>query len=269
MQQKYNNYNSQQRQTYAQNFVKNPSLIRYIIDFIRLPEGSLILDLGAGQGIITRELIKRNYQVQAIELDSQLYQQLQEEFRAKAKVTQQDILKLKYPTEPFYIISNPPFNIFSELIKNLYLSSNSPESALIFGQKEAIERVIGQTESSIISIILNSLYKCEIVYNFESDDFSPKPNVEVKLLRLEKIPTTIWDHKHDYIKFISYAFSQQKSNLGKNLEDIFTYEQWKRLAKTHQFHIQAKPQELSISQWKGLYQYYLNSVDNQKKRLVG
>ncbi len=262
-------YNSQQRQTYAQNFVKNPSLIRYIIDFIRLPEGSLILDLGAGQGIITRELIQRNYKVESIELDRELYQQLQTEFGDKATVIQQDIRTIKYPPEPFYIIANPPFNIFSELIKNLYLSSNSPEAALIFGQKEAIERVIGQTEPSIISIILNSLYKCEIVYNFEPDDFSPKPNVEVKLLRLEKLATPIWKHNQDYINFISYAFSQQKSNLGKNLEDIFTYEQWKRLAKTHQFHIQAKPQELSISQWKGLYQYYLTSVDKHKKRLVG
>jgi 16S rRNA A1518/A1519 N6-dimethyltransferase RsmA/KsgA/DIM1 with predicted DNA glycosylase/AP lyase activity len=262
-------YNSQQRQTYAQNFVKNPSLIRYIIDFIKLPEGSLILDLGAGQGIITRELLKRDYRVEAIELDTGLYQQLQADFGDKAKIIQQDIRSIKYPIEPFYIISNPPFNIFSELVKGIYLAKNSPEAALIFGQKEAIERVIGQTEPSIISIILNSIYKCEIVYNFEADDFSPKPNVEVKLLRLEKIPTSIWKHKQDYIKFISYAFSQQKSNLGKNLEDIFTYEQWKRLAKTHQFHIQAKPQELSISQWKGLYQYYLNSVDKQKKRLVG
>ena len=262
-------YNSQQRQTYAQNFIKNPSLIRYIIDFIRLPEGSLILDLGAGQGIITRELLKRDYRVEAIELDTGLYQQLQAEFGEKAKIIQQDIRTIQYPIEPFYIISNPPFNIFSELVKGIYLAKNSPEAALIFGQKEAVERVIGQTEPSIISIILNSIYKCEIVYNFEADDFSPKPNVEVKLLRLEKLATPIWEHKQDYINFISYAFSQQKSNLGKNLEDIFTYEQWKRLAKTHQFHIQAKPQDLSISQWKGLYQYYLNSVDKQKKKLVG
>jgi 16S rRNA A1518/A1519 N6-dimethyltransferase RsmA/KsgA/DIM1 with predicted DNA glycosylase/AP lyase activity len=262
-------YNSQQRQTYAQNFVKNPSLIRYIIDFIRLPEGSLILDLGAGQGIITRELLERDYRVEAIELDIGFYQQLQADFGDKAKIIQQDIRTIQYPIEPFYIISNPPFNIFSEIIKGIYLAKNSPESALIFGQKEAIERVIGQTEPSIISIILNSIYKCEIVYNFEADDFSPKPNVEVKLLRLEKIATPIWYVKQDYIKFIAYAFGQQKSNLMKNLEPIFTYEQWKRLAKTHQFHIKARPQDLSITQWKGLYQYYLTSVEKQKKRLVG
>ncbi|MGA1047833.1 MAG: hypothetical protein ACO3UU_07470, partial [Minisyncoccia bacterium] len=65
-----------------------------------------------------------------------------------------------------------------------------------------------------------------------------------------------------------YAFSQQKSNLGKNLEDIFTYEQWKRLAKTHQFHIQARPQELSINQWKGLYRYFYETVDEKKKKLI-
>jgi 16S rRNA (adenine1518-N6/adenine1519-N6)-dimethyltransferase len=267
--QKDKNYNSQQRQTYAQNFVKNPSLIRYIIDFIKLPENSLILDLGAGQGIITRELLKRDYRVEAIELDSELYQQLQAEFGNKAKVTQQDIRHIQYPKGEFYMISNPPFNIFSELIKNIYLSPNNPESALIFGQKEAIERVIGKTEPSIISILLKSLYRCEVVYTFEPTDFSPAPNVTVDLLRLEKFSSSIWQHKDDYIQFITYAFSQQKSSLYKNLEKIFTYEQWKRLAKTHQFNPKATPPELSISQWKGIYQYYLSSVDTQKKRLVG
>lgn len=267
--QKDKNYNSQQRQTYAQNFVKNPSLIRYIIDFIRLPAGSLILDLGAGQGIITRELLKRNYRVEAIELDSELYNQLQTEFQDKAKVTQQDIRKIEYPKGEFYIISNPPFNIFSELIKTIYLAPNNPEAALIFGQKEAIERVIGKTETSIISIALNSLYRCEVVYTFENTDFSPAPSVTVELLRLEKFSSSIWQHKDDYIKFITYAFSQQKSSLYKNLEKIFTYEQWGRLAKTHQFNPKSLPPELSVSQWKGIYQYYLTSVDVQKKRLVG
>jgi 16S rRNA (adenine1518-N6/adenine1519-N6)-dimethyltransferase len=267
--QKDNHYNSQKRQTYAQNFVKNPSLIRYIIDFIKLPKGSLILDLGAGQGIITRELLKRDYRVEAIELDSELYQNLQKEFGDKAKVLQQDIRKIQYPEGEFYIISNPPFNIFSKLIKNIYLASNNPEASLIFGQKEAIERVIGKTEPSIISIILNSLYRCEVVYTFEPTDFSPAPSVTVELLRLEKFSSSIWDHKDYYIKFITYAFSQQKSSLYKNLEKIFTYEQWIRLAKTHQFNPKATPPELSISQWKGVYQYYLTSVDKQKKRLVG
>ena len=266
--QRDNNYNSKTRQTYAQNFVKNPSLIRYIIDFIRLTENSLILDLGAGEGIITRELLKRNYRVEAIELDTELYQQLQTEFGDNAKITQQDIRKIQYPEGEFYIISNPPFNIFSELIKNIYLSPNNPEAALIFGQKEAIERVIGNTEPSIISIILNSLYNCEVVYNFEKTDFSPAPSVSVQLLRLEQIPTPIWEVKQDYIKFITYAFGQQKSNLMKNLEPIFTYEQWKRLSKTHQFHIKSRPQDLSITQWKGLFRYFYETVDEKKKKLI-
>lgn len=266
--QKDNHYNSQKRKTYSQNFVKNPSLIRYIIDFIRLPEDSLILDLGAGQGIITRELLKRDYRVEAIELDSELYQNLQIEFGDKVKVLQQDIRKIQYPEGEFYIISNPPFNIFSELIKNIYLSQNNPESALIFGQKEAIERVIGKTEPSIISIILNSLYRCEVVYTFEPKDFSPAPRVTVELLRLEKFSSSIWEYKDDYIKFITYAFSQQKSSLYKNLEKIFTYEQWTRLAKTHQFHIKSRPQDLSITQWKGLFRYFYDTVDEKKKKLV-
>lgn len=262
-------YNSEKRKAYSQNFVKNPALIRYIIDFISLPPNSLILDLGAGEGIITKELITREYRLQAIELDPDLYSKLQDNFGDKATIINQDIRKIEYPSGSFAIISNPPFAIFSELIKGLYTANNSPESALIFGQKEAIERVIGNTEPSIISIILNSLYNCEVVYNFEKTDFSPAPSVSVQLLRLEQIPTPIWEVKQDYIKFITYAFGQQKSSLYKNLEKIFTYEQWKRLAKTHQFNPKVRPQELSISQWKGLFRYFYETVDEKKKRLVG
>lgn len=261
-------YNSEKRKAYSQNFVKNPALIRYIIDFISLPPNSLILDLGAGEGIITKELITREYRVQAIELDPDLYSKLQDNFGDKATIINQDIRKIEYPSESFAIISNPPFAIFSELIKGLYTANNSPESALIFGQKEAIERVIGSTEPSIISIILNSLYNCEVVYNFEKTDFSPAPSVSVQLLRLEQIPTPIWEVKQDYIKFITYAFGQQKSNLMKNLEPIFTYEQWKRLAKTHQFNPKVRPQDLSITQWKGLFRYFYETVDEKKKKLI-
>lgn len=261
-------YNAEQRKSYSQNFVKNPSLIRYIIDFISLTHNPLIFDLGAGEGIITKELIERGYRVQAIELDPDLYTKLHDNFGEKATIINQDIRTIAYPNEPFVIISNPPFAIFSELIKGLYSGENSPESALIFGQKEAIERVIGVTEPSIISIILNSLYNCEVVYTFEKTDFSPAPSVTVELLRLERIPTPIWDVKQDYIKFITYAFGQQKSNLMKNLELIFTYEQWKRLAKTHQFHLKARPQDLSINQWKGLFRYFYEHVDDKKKKLV-
>jgi len=259
-------YHSEKRKAYSQNFIKNPSLIRYILDRFIIPPQSLVLDIGAGEGIIAQELVKRGYTVQAYELDNELTLDLQQKFAGTTvEVIQQDIRRIQYPNTPFYIVSNPPFAIFSEFMKGLYEGKNSPEGALIFGQKEALERVIGITEMSIISIILQTLYHSEIIYTFQSTDFSPAPSVAVQLLRLQRINTPIWDTKQEYIAFVSYAFSQQKSSLMKNVDSIFTYEQWKRLAKTYQFDIKSQPRDLNINQWKGLYSYYRDHIDIKKR----
>ena len=253
------NYNKSNRKELSQNFIKNPSIIRYILGVIDIPKNSLVLDIGVGEGIISQELDKLGHRVIGIEKDPELVENFKQNF-PNIQILEQDFLKYNFPEEEFFIISNPPFSIFSQIIKKIIYKPNQNQGFLIFGQEEAIERIIGIGGESILSIILKSFYQVEIVHKFNKSDFSPKPNVEVLLLRGIKIPTKLLDNQLDYLNFVKFGFSQQKSSLGNNLKNIFTYNQWKRLSQTYKFDIKVDPSDLNISQWKGLYTFYKNNV---------
>lgn len=257
-------YNQDKRKSLSQNFVKNPALIRYILGLIGMPQKSLVLDIGVGEGIISQELLKLNYRVIGIEKDIELIKIVRNKLPS-LEVVDQDFLKYNFPLEDFWIVSNPPFSIFSQIIKKIIYEPNQNQGFLIFGQDEAIQRIMGEGGDSILSVILKSFYQVEIVHKFNKSDFSPQPNIEVSLLKGVKMPTKLLESQLDYIKFVQFGFSQQKSNLGNNLKNIFTYNQWKRLSQTYKFNIKADPADITVNQWKSLYNFYQNNVIEEKK----
>ncbi len=256
-------YDREHRKAYSQNFVKNPAIIRYILSLVDIPAEYTVVEVGPGRGIITQELVK-THPVLAVEKDPELAKELQETL-PEAEILTKDILKTSLPKTPYWVVSNPPFQIFSQLIKHILFAPNEPEGMLIFGQQEAVERIVGKTETSYTSVILNSFYLTDIPHTFARTDFTPVPGVEVVLLRATKIPTKLWQHKSDYERFVHQGFTAQKANLGKNLSKVFTFEQWKRLAKTFRFATTIQPADLSIDQWKGIFTYYRDHVDESKK----
>ena len=52
--------------------------------------------------------------------------------------------------------------------------------------------------------------------------------------------------------------------LKQNYKQIFTYKQWKRLTRTHDFDINATPGDLSFRQWLGLFEFYAANSSGEK-----
>jgi len=117
------NYNKSNRKELSQNFIKNPSIIRYILGVIDIPKNSLVLDIGVGEGIISQELDKLGHRVIGIEKDPELVENFKQNF-PNIQILEQDFLKYNFPEEEFFIISNPPFSIFSQIIKKIIYKPN-------------------------------------------------------------------------------------------------------------------------------------------------
>jgi len=60
-----------------------------------------------------------------------------------------------------------------------------------------------------------------------------------------------------YRDFVHYGFARWKSNLRLAFKNVFSYNQWKRLARDLQFPLNATPTELSFEQWLGLYRRFV------------
>ena len=65
-------YNVDFKKKFGQNFLKNISVVKRIVDVANIKEKSLVIEVGPGGAIMTRELAKRADNVLAYEIDEDL-----------------------------------------------------------------------------------------------------------------------------------------------------------------------------------------------------
>ncbi len=234
-----------------------------------ITEKDTVLEIGPGRGTLTKKLAEITSNVIAVEKDPVLADELRQDPDLQhVDIIHADFLTWPLPKKPFKVFSNPPFNITSQIVKKLLWANYPPDDIYLFTQKEAAERFLGEPIEYELSIASKPFFSYSIMHRFERDDFSPVPNVDVVLLHIHQLEAPLVQ-KADlkiYRQFIHYGFSQQKKNLLKDLEDIFTYEQWKRLSKSLHFPLQILLRDLKFPQWLGLYEAFQQLVTDTRKR---
>ena len=258
------------RIAYSQNFLKDKRLVSKLINESSLNKNDTVYEIGAGQGIITEELVKVCKKVIAFEIDTALYNKLQKRFSdtPPLKIYPDDFLSHPLPQSDYKIFSNIPFNITADIIKKLTQAPNPPKDSYLIVQKEAARKYTGKSQASVL---IKPWFELTVVHQFKRSDFSPKPKVESVFLRLRKkeTPLVATSNKQIYKDFITYAFNQWKPTLQESLQEIFTKPQFSKLAKGLGFPLAATPTQLSFERWLALFNFFLTNVDNKKQKLVG
>ncbi len=107
----------------SQHFLKSPRLALKLIGHSNLKKHDLVLDIGAGSGVITVALAKRVREVWAIEPDPTTAEKLRQNLHKyqikNVQVIEQDFRKITLPTEPYKVFANPPFHLSAEILYKL------------------------------------------------------------------------------------------------------------------------------------------------------
>jgi 16S rRNA A1518/A1519 N6-dimethyltransferase RsmA/KsgA/DIM1 with predicted DNA glycosylase/AP lyase activity len=84
----------------AQNFLRDPQLVKQSVESSSLTKDDLILEIGPGEGIITNELARNGRKIIAIEKDNLLAAQLKKrlEHKRNVEVLEGDFLQFSFPT---------------------------------------------------------------------------------------------------------------------------------------------------------------------------
>jgi 23S rRNA (adenine-N6)-dimethyltransferase len=103
--------------------------------------GDLVLDVGAGTGAITAELVRSGARVVAIELHPDRCAVLRERFAGDdVVVVRADAADLRLPRRPFRVVSNPPFAITGQLLGRLTAPGSRLLDARLVVQRSAADR---------------------------------------------------------------------------------------------------------------------------------
>jgi 23S rRNA (adenine-N6)-dimethyltransferase len=99
-----------------------PTWARRLVADAGVHPGDLVVDVGAGTGALTHELVAAGARVIAIELHPQRAAALRERFSdagAAVTVVRADAADLRLPRRPYRVVANPPFAVTTQLLRRL------------------------------------------------------------------------------------------------------------------------------------------------------
>lgn len=258
------------RRLLSQNFFKDPQLVKDLVGMAHFGPNDTVVEIGAGEGIITQELAKTCGKVIAVEIDTELVVELKRQFAARPNVEVHlaDIRQFSLPKTPYKAFSNTPFHIATDVVYKLLYYSTPPSEAYLILPKEAVEKFSGVPHETQFSVLAKPWFEFKILANLERSDFSPEPDVDTCLLKITKrqVPLVTPAEETLYKSFIKFAFGTWKKDLKIGLKRIFTYNQWQHLAHDNGFNIHTKPTDLTFNQWLGIFRFFAQCVDPAKYR---
>lgn len=261
------------KDSFSQNYITSSELVRYLIEQSNIKPKDDVVEIGPGQGIITKELAKSAKSVVAVEKDRTLSDKLASAISnaTNVQIIYQDFLKWHLPLTPYKMLSNIPFSITSEVISKILKAPVLPDSAFFIMQKEAALKFVGEPFAleSQSSVIAKAFFDTKIVCDIDRRYFDPKPQVDIVMIGFYKKnqPLVFKKEYWDYREFIVYGFSQWKGTVAESLKHIFTFKQLNILDKKLKIKTK-KPSELDFSDWLDLYDTYKKYVPDDKKRYV-
>jgi 23S rRNA (adenine-N6)-dimethyltransferase len=143
--------------------------------------GDLVLDVGAGRGVITSELLHAGAHVVAVELDDRRLAFLRERFAAeRVTVVRADAADLRWPRRPFKVVANPPFGATTALLRGLTAPTSRLERAsLVLPAWAASRWAAGRGAGGPRS---RATFACSFGPRVPVHAFSPPPPQEPRVL---------------------------------------------------------------------------------------
>lgn len=257
---------------YSQNRLRR-RLLRKLLARSSIAQGDLVYDIGAGDGVISKELARRHARVIAIEKDGRLFARLDQRLGTNPRVTARygDFLAEILPSQERYkVFANIPFILTADIVRKLLLSSNPPDDCYLVMQKEAAGKFAGTPRETLFSLLLKPWFEFSILHEFRKTDFFPAPTVDIVLLRIERKrrASVASEQAHLYMDFIVHSFTQGRPTMKSALKGVLTYTQFRRLSEDLGFRQEVSPAALSFEQWLGLFRYFSREVDRDRRSLV-
>lgn len=220
----------------GQHFLKDLNIAQKIADTLSLANYKKVVEIGAGMGVLTQFLLKKDTEVYVVEIDKESVAYLEAHYpELRGKIIADDFLKYDiagYLREPFAIIGNFPYNISTQIVfKLLELIDYVPEFSGMF-QKEVAERICereGSKTYGILSVLVQAFYEATYLFTVSEGVFNPPPKVKSGVLRLVRKPDYHLDCDEAlFFTIVKTAFNQRRKTLRNSLKPLLTNESLKK-----------------------------------------
>ena len=250
----------------GQNFLKNPEVLRRCVEAGELAPQDVVLEIGCGQGALTRELLKSEVSyLHAIEIDRRLAPwllPLEEEHPYRFHLCWCDVLSAKLDELsplPDKILANIPYNITTDLIWKavIELAPSGLRKMILLIQREAAERLVappGSKRRYPLGVTLELLGSVRNVMHVAPGSFVPPPKVWSSLIAIDLTGKASIVASLEWKKFLCSGFAQRRKKLINVLAAAgYSKTTIAKLFAEIDIAPTARAEELTAHQWFELY----------------
>lgn len=267
-------YDFQVRKRLGQHFLVNSGIVNNITRAAGLSPSDLVLEIGSGIGVLTRELVRQAGWVIAIELDTRLAELVKEVFipGAKFSVVNQNVLevepldiikqeKVKFPpsiSDPltYKLVANLPYYITQPIIRHFCEAKLKPCIMVIMVQKEVAQNIVAKTGNlSLLAISVQYYGKPEIVGYVPARNFYPPPKVDSAILKITMYPEPpVKATTEQFFKIVRAGFSARRKQVANSIAQGLDIPKSEVLVLMDKAGIspQKRPETLTLEEWAHL-----------------
>ncbi len=158
---------------------------RRLVADAQIGPGDLVLDIGAGHGVVTAELLAVGARVIAVERHSGRVDALRERFGDRVTVVAADAADLRLPRRPYKVVANPPFAVTSALLRRLLQPGTRLISADLVLQAAAAHRWSAPDAPGARR--WQRTHRARVAATVPSSAFTPPPGVACRVLQVRPV----------------------------------------------------------------------------------
>ena len=256
------------KKSLGQHFLRSEKALTNIVAAGELKPNDVVLEIGPGEGVLTKKLLDNDYSVLAVEKDGELFKLLKTKFSKEIKsekliLEHGDILKfdLSKPVAKSYkLIANIPYNITGAILEKFLSADHQPELMVLLVQEEVAERIVARdAKESILSISVKAYGTPKYIETVRAGSFAPAPKVDSAIIKIDQISKKFFSGfgEKEFFKMLKAGFQAKRKKLSSNLGVVFDKDFVKKAFETLNLDENTRAEDLSLENWQKLAQILL------------
>jgi 23S rRNA (adenine-N6)-dimethyltransferase len=231
----------------GRHFLRSSKLAAEIVRAAGIRRGDLVLDLGAGAGVLTAALARAGARVVAVEIVPRLAAGLRRRF---PDVVEGDARRVRLPREPFKVVANLPFDGATAILRRLLDPRVALERADVIVEWGLAARRAAVWPSTELSSYWSAWFELSLTRRLPRSVFAPPPSVDAGLLRIVRRPEPLIPPSlhRSYAAFLARGYRDGP-------RAVVPWATLKRLEAELGFDRHAQPRDLDARQWAALFRH--------------
>ena len=205
------------KKEYGQHFLVDRNILDVIGRLAELGPEDVVLEIGPGQGVLTRYLAERVARVHAIEIDRALEPALNE-LPANIDLVFGDALRIELPQDATKLVANLPYNVATPLIAESLDGLPSVRLWCVMVQREVADRLFaspGTKDYGAVSVLVQLAAERSGFHAVSRTVFRPQPNVDSALVAFRR--TELPENYGRVKELVTAAFAHRRKTLPNSV----------------------------------------------------